>query len=579
MSRLRGISVSIALALLMVVIPSFANENSVVRFDDVPEDHWAYAAVNELRTLGITDGIGHNRFGLGLEIKRSEFVTYLVRLMKWETVTPEKGSFTDNVDPSKWYYPYVETAYRNGVIPEGVDKFRPEDPITREEMAIMLVNALGYGGLAQSLNSFGSDFDDVSENEGYITIAKDFGIIKGVGDNKFKPYDTARREEAAVMMMRMYEKISTPVKELHAFYAIRSYPQINYIPYMNSVSFGWSRMEFDCDEGRVVLNTASSGGNDFYIPEGFTEPFNLARESNVSAQLMVYADNNSIVCPDGEEIPLLEYILTRPELRKQAVSLIAGHVNNTVKEGISISFDGAVIDFESMKGERLKNAFNDFLRELKQELDVSGKKLYVAVHPKRIPGREYYDAYDYKTIGQIADRVILMAHDYYAKKLTEAEMKAGYVLTPLTPEDELYYALKAITDRENGVSDPDKILLQISFDSVQWNVRNGEVLNDEPLKLGYDRIYQKLSSGADVYYYPINGNPYMEYTDETGQVRTVIWYENSESVSDKIRLAKMFGVNRISLWRLGIIPDYENTGGKNIKLDIWQSILNGTAKR
>ena len=221
MDKLLKITISVILALSLISIPCFADDIAVLRFDDVPQGHWAEKAVHDLRLLKITDGIGDNKFGMGLEVKRSEFVTYLARLMKWKLITPEKGSFVDNMDTSKWYYPYIETALRNGVITDSVNEFRPEEPITREEMAIMLVNTLGYDILAQQLAELGSDFGDVSNNAGYITIAKDFGIIKGVGDNKFKPYDTAKREEAAVMICGCMRKLISQ--------------SMNYMPFMQSV--------------------------------------------------------------------------------------------------------------------------------------------------------------------------------------------------------------------------------------------------------------------------------------------------------------------------------------------------------
>jgi len=570
---------SIVLAFSLILAPAFAEENTEFRFKDVPQGHWAEKAVHDLRSLGITEGIGNNKYGMGLEVKRSEFVKFLVSLMKWELITPEIGSFVDNMDPSKWYYSYIETAYRNGVISDDTTKFRPDDPITREEMAIMLVNTLGYGTLARQISDLGSDFNDVSNNTGYITIAKDFGIIKGVGNNQFKPDATAKREEAAVMMMRMYDKINNPVKELHAFYAIRSYPQMDFIPELDSVSFGWSRIEYDINNNQVVLNITQNNKNDFYIPPGFTEPVNLAKENNVSTQLMVFADNSSFIDLNNEKISLPEYILTQPELRKQAIALIAQQVNNTVADDISISFDGVVIDFEGLKGENAKYAFNCFLEELKQELDITGKKLIVAVHPERKPGQEYFDGYDYKTIGQIADKVILMAHDYYSKKFTDLDMKTGYTVTPLTPVDEVYYALKAITDEENGVENPEKIWLQISFDTVQWSLQNGEVKNREPFRPSYEQIYQRLMNNGEIHYSARNRNPYMEYVDETDQIYNIIWYEDSRSVRDKINLARMFGINGISLWRLGNIPDYEDFNDKILYLDIWQKLLEETRRQ
>ena len=219
-----------------------------------------------------------------------------------------------------------------------------------------------------------------------------------------------------------------------------------------------------------------------------------------------------------------------------------------------------------------------FLKELKQELDKSAKKLYIAVHPKRKPGQEYYDGYDYKTIGEIADKVILMAHDYNAKKLTDSEMQSGYTITPLSPIDEVYYALKAIADKNTGVNDLSKIWLQLSFDAVQWKLKDGKVIEQYPSRPGYNAIQQRLLTDVTMNYSYLSQNPYATYFDNSDETNNVLWYEDSRSVQAKIKLARMFGINGISLWRLGNIPNYEDADAKKLYLDVWQHILNETEK-
>lgn len=48
-------------------------------------------------------------------------------------------------------------------------------------------------------------------------------------------------------------------------------------------------------------------------------------------------------------------------------------------------------------------------------------------------------------------------------------------------------------------------------------------------------------------------NPYLTYQTEDGK-HWFVWYEDSRSVGEKVRLAKLFGVTSVSLWRLGNLP-------------------------
>ena len=163
----------------------------------------------------------------------------------------------------------METALAHGVMDAG-GAFRPEDYISREEMAVMLVRALGYGTLAQSLSGLELPFDDITDNRGYIAIAYDIGMITGVagagGQLKFLPRDSATREEAAAMLVRVYERYTSKLDWLHGFYAFSSYSQIDLTASMDAVSVGWARMEYDPAAG-PVLNSSRTNGNDWVRPD------------------------------------------------------------------------------------------------------------------------------------------------------------------------------------------------------------------------------------------------------------------------------------------------------------------------
>ncbi len=550
----------------------------VERFSDVPENHWAYEPVHYFRYLNIAQGNGSNTFGLGKSVTKSEFITLLVRVMGWELVTTDSSSFTD-VSKDKWYHSYVETAVAHGAVLKETDSFSPDKQITRLEIAEAIVRALGYNDLAEQNKYLPSEFKDVTEGAEYANIVKDFGISNGADGVNFLPESTAKKEEAVAMLIRMYQRLNSKVNELHAFYAIKSYDQIGMIQDLDTVSFGWSRLEYDNSVDKFSVAVERSGNSDFFIPEGYREPINIAKQNNLPIQLNLFAsDETKVQNPvSGEQIGIVEHLLTDADAQAEVISQIVQTLNSTQLENDAIAFDGIVVDFENLRGVKLQKLYNEFLAKLKEELIKNNKKLYVAVHPKRGNGQAYYDGYDYRAIGEIADRVILMAHDYNAVSLKENEMAMGYNDTPLTPINEIYYALKAVTDKDTGVADLSKVWLQLSFDTVQWKMTEGKVINQNAFRPSYTQLRERMlknepGSELSIKYSERLQNPWLTYYNSSDGTNNIIWYEDSRSINAKITLAKMFGINGISLWRLGNIPDFEEAEGDGIYLDIWQSV-------
>lgn len=549
----------------------------VEKFSDVPENHWAYEPVHYFRHLGITQGMEGNKFGLGQPVKKGEFISMLVRLMGWKEVEAQGNSFSD-VSRDKWYYPYIETAVAHGAILKTSENFYPDKQITRQEIAEAIVRTLGYGELAGQLKYLPSEFKDVTEGAEFTNMVKDFGITNGADGISFLPKSTAKREEAVAMLVRMYQKRAAKLDELHGFYAIKSYDQAGLIQELSSVSFGWSRLEYDESGSGFTIAVTQDGNSDFFIPVGYSEPINLAKQVNLPVQLNIFASNETKLNDPvtGGQVGMVEYMLNDAAAQDNVIGQIVQLLAGTPVENGSIAFDGVVVDFENLRGEKLRQQYSGFLLKLKERLAGQDKRLYVAVHPPRGNGQAYYDGYDYRAIGEIADRLILMAHDYNAVSLTEKEMSIGYD-TPLTPISEVYYALKAVTDKTTGVSDPSKIWLQLNFDTVQWKKVDGKVVNQKAYRPTYTQIWERMNkqepdSKLSIKYSDKLQNPYLTYYNTGDGTDNIIWYEDSRSINAKLELAKMFGVKGISLWRLGLIPDFEADGAGGASLDVWKEI-------
>ena len=207
----RILSALLAVLICVGMMPAAA---AVQTYSDVPDQFWAAKDIYRATELGIFNGVGDNLFGRGQAISRAAFVTALVRMFGWETVIPEKNTFAD-VTSDRWYYDEVETAVANGAIPTASRNFRPTEELKRGEMAAMLVRALGYTSLAGAINSYDCPFTDVTVNKGFITMAYDMGLISGMGDGLFAPDATATREQAATILVRLYDRLnaeSTQIK-------------------------------------------------------------------------------------------------------------------------------------------------------------------------------------------------------------------------------------------------------------------------------------------------------------------------------------------------------------------------------
>lgn len=108
------------------------------RFADVMDENaWYYDAVYAAYDAGLMNGVGEGLFAPNATLDRATLATVLYR-EAGESAAKGTASFTD-IAEGQWYTDAVNWAAEQGVVngyPDGT--FRPEAPITRQEMATML---------------------------------------------------------------------------------------------------------------------------------------------------------------------------------------------------------------------------------------------------------------------------------------------------------------------------------------------------------------------------------------------------------------------------------------------------------
>ena len=181
--------------------PNKPEKDNSLRFNT--EDHFAY--VN-----GYPDGTVKPAG----DVTRAEVAAILYRVMDADcvkTYETTRCSFSDVVR-GDWFNTYVATLENAGVIVDTRTngKFRPNEAITRAELAAMLAQ---FADIKSAANSF----NDVSARHwasDEIAVCAKMGWINGYPDGSFRPDATITRAEMMAMINRALDRTPKSVSDL-----------------------------------------------------------------------------------------------------------------------------------------------------------------------------------------------------------------------------------------------------------------------------------------------------------------------------------------------------------------------------
>ena len=544
MKKLTSIAAACALALSLTA--GIASPAAAAAYTDIPSSSALSGEVQKAVAYGLMNGYNHTRFGYADSMTRAQFTAVLTRMMGWSPSVPDTPTYQDVPADHPWYSA-LETAAAHGVTDGQVGSglsFRPNEPITRADMSKLLVQALGLESAAQLLNSDQPDdsaltpFTDLpADRKGYITVAYDIGMTKGLTSTTFGPDQTATRAQAAAMLVRIYEKMEQTTDFLHGFYAISSYSQLDLAKKMDAVSVGWSRLTWDGET--ALLATTSENQNEFCIPVGYQEVVEALHQNGVRLHLNVYMD------VDGGAAAWL----MSPSGRQQAIDQIVQELTVSFRAWGSNPYDGVTLDIEGLRNAQ-KADYTAFLRDLSAAVHGLGKTIDVCVAPKLIRG-PYYDGYDYSAIGQLADHVILMAYNYDARTMKQF-LGTDYQKTAATaPLDQVYYAIRTAVKQIA----PSKLVLGYSVKHTAWEIdASGKLLSAVPYHPDTETVSRRLAQADTEHgWSQTYQQSYAIYRDEAGK-RYFLWYQDGASVDTAMQTARLLGVTGVSIWRLGEIP-------------------------
>lgn len=134
------------------------------------------------------------------------------------TLIEYSKTFKDVDKGASWAEPYVEKLASKMVV-KGISdtQYSPTKTITRGEFAAILARGLGL--VASDVNA--DDFKDVSSSQGFnkngeIAAVVEAGLVKGFGNNTFRPNEEITRDQAAIMISRAIDYIDSNEVKLDA---------------------------------------------------------------------------------------------------------------------------------------------------------------------------------------------------------------------------------------------------------------------------------------------------------------------------------------------------------------------------
>lgn len=176
----------------------------VPTFSDI-FNHWATDAITQAASIGFVTGYADGTFRPDQMVSRAEFVTMLAKALAL-TDTGKSVDFKDSKQIPVYAQTFVSQAVQVGILSGYEDhQFRPNQQISRAEMAVMLSRAMGI-----EVNEAAKlTFLDASKTPKWavpsIAAITEAGLVHGVGGNRFAPNQSATRAEAATWIISLLQ--------------------------------------------------------------------------------------------------------------------------------------------------------------------------------------------------------------------------------------------------------------------------------------------------------------------------------------------------------------------------------------
>ncbi len=181
-------------------------------FSDVKSNDWFYEHVMYAVENGLFTGISNTKFDPKGTMTRAMYVTVMGHIAEIDSHKYKGKQLFSDVGANSWYAPYVIWAKEMGITSGvGDQKFDPNGLVTREQMAVLTVKFFDVYGIPLPEKT---TFTKPKDLETVASYAKEAvlklwycGLFKGDKRGNFNPKSNATRAEAAAFCRGIDEKV------------------------------------------------------------------------------------------------------------------------------------------------------------------------------------------------------------------------------------------------------------------------------------------------------------------------------------------------------------------------------------
>lgn len=219
--RKRAVTLLMSLVMLLGLLTAGASAADLP-FTDVATGDWFYPGVSFAYEAGLMNGVSSTSFDPNGNTTRGMFVTMLYRMagspFVFGTGVAGEGPAITDVRDGDYYYSPVRWAMANDIV-SGYDDstFRPNNPVTRQEMAVFLYRYARLKGQDMSAREDLSKFSDASSVSSWADEEMSWAVanklISGLTDTVLGPGGNASRAQVATIFMRFDSLVNgTPIE-------------------------------------------------------------------------------------------------------------------------------------------------------------------------------------------------------------------------------------------------------------------------------------------------------------------------------------------------------------------------------